>query len=107
MLRPLLERVGVLSIAVASGCGSDPRPDPAGDSTSVLEGDPTALAHPDAVPDVCEPPAYRECRAYHRDGRGQLNCPIDFQICRSDGAGWLPCGEYDFGVRNEPVRRGR
>jgi hypothetical protein len=87
----------VLAVST-SGCSASDHPAPAGDST--IQADTSALA-PGSAP--CEPRSARACRHHYRDERGQPQCPMSFQLCRADGAVWLPCAMYIIGPDGDPV----
>ena len=82
----------IVTMAGASqGCGAGERPAPSvEDVASPAEVSPQA-----AVPESCSGGATRDCHLRYTDLLGQVHCPSATQICRADGAGWLPCGERE------------
>jgi hypothetical protein len=97
MLKTLFFPPGVLAlVAAVAGCGSDDRPATSdsivtsrtelGTQPAPPPGEPGMPAH------VCVPRSYRECTITYVDEDGQLQCPVNAQICNAEGTAWLACG---------------
>jgi hypothetical protein len=106
----LASRFPVFAVSVALGCLScssgDERPaaqrDPsieqaseeaASEATAGADGADASDADTDAAPpQACVPGATQDCRLYYEEPPGIWHCPLSYQICKSDGSGFWPCG---------------
>jgi hypothetical protein len=64
-----------------------------GRRTAAAEGSGPTMPTASVAADGCEPGDSRECRFYYVAQDGRVLCPMKTQYCKSDGSGWLPCGD--------------
>jgi len=98
-----------LGAALAIGCGPADRPDASGEVAEMAAPAPAPASAPageqpasDGSP--CEPASLEECRIYYIDEDGRMQCPMSYRVCRLDGSGFYPCGEYRIGADGTPVK---
>lgn len=107
MAKALVFPAGMAVLLVAAaGCSSPDRPATSDSLVSAPSGlgvapagDPGERGEPARV---CEPRANRPCTVSYVDDDGQLQCPVNVQICSVDGSEWLACGRYRYDEARDP-----